>query len=108
MKRKLLGLVLAVGLTFSLAACGSGSSQTSEDAGSTATETTDSGAADDAASEDASTESDVDYIKDKGTLVVGITDSAPMDYKDESGEWIGFDATGERRAPRISGVRESL
>ena len=104
MKRKLLGLVLAVGLTFSLAACGSGSSQTSEDAGSTATETTDSGAADDAASEDASTESDVDYIKDKGTLVVGITDFAPMDYKDESGEWIGFDADVAKKVAEDLGV----
>jgi len=35
---------------------------------------------------------DVAYIKDKGTLVVGITDFAPMDYKDDNGEWIGFDA----------------
>ncbi|MBQ2830295.1 MAG: transporter substrate-binding domain-containing protein [Oscillospiraceae bacterium] len=35
---------------------------------------------------------DVAYIQDKGTLVVGITDFAPMDYKDENGEWIGFDA----------------
>ena len=40
----------------------------------------------------ASAESDVAYIQDKGTLIVGITDFAPMDYKDESGEWIGFDA----------------
>ena len=38
------------------------------------------------------TESDLDYIKNKGTLIVGITDFAPMDYKDESGNWIGFDA----------------
>ncbi|MCR4694456.1 MAG: transporter substrate-binding domain-containing protein [Pseudobutyrivibrio sp.] len=37
-------------------------------------------------------ESDVDYIKEKGTLVVGITDFAPMDYKDDAGQWIGFDA----------------
>ncbi len=37
-------------------------------------------------------DSDVAYIKDKGTLIVGITDFAPMDYKNESGEWIGFDA----------------
>ncbi len=46
-------------------------------------------------SENAFTESadgDVAYIKDKGTLIVGITDFAPMDYKDDNGEWIGFDA----------------
>ena len=37
-------------------------------------------------------ESDMAYVKDKGVLVVGITDFAPMDYKNEDGEWIGFDA----------------
>ena len=42
--------------------------------------------------ENADTESDMAYVKEKGVLVVGITDFAPMDYKDESGEWIGFDA----------------
>ena len=37
-------------------------------------------------------ESDMAYVQDKGTLVVGITEFDPMDYKDEDGEWIGFDA----------------
>lgn len=37
-------------------------------------------------------ETDSDYIKSKGKLVVGITDFAPMDYKDDNGNWIGFDA----------------
>lgn len=36
--------------------------------------------------------SDKAYIQKKGVLKVGITDYAPMDYKDENGEWIGFDA----------------
>ena len=35
---------------------------------------------------------DLEYVKDKGTLVVGITDFAPMDYKNDAGEWVGFDA----------------
>ena len=35
--------------------------------------------------------SDVAYIQGKGTLIIGITDFAPMDYQ-ENGEWIGFDA----------------
>jgi len=39
-----------------------------------------------------STGSDLDAVKEKGTLVVGITDFAPMDYKDDAGNWIGFDA----------------
>lgn len=37
-------------------------------------------------------DSDMAYVQDKGTLVVGITDFEPMDYKDENGDWIGFDA----------------
>ena len=36
--------------------------------------------------------SDMEYVKQKGTLVVGITEFAPMDYKNSAGEWIGFDA----------------
>ena len=36
--------------------------------------------------------SDLQYVTDKGTLVVGITSFEPMDYQDESGNWIGFDA----------------
>ena len=40
----------------------------------------------------AADQTDSDYVKEKGTLVVGITDFAPMDYKDEDGSWIGFDA----------------
>ena len=36
--------------------------------------------------------SDLEYVQEKGKLVVGITDYAPMDFKDENGEWTGFDA----------------
>ena len=39
-----------------------------------------------------SSKSDLKAIKDAGKIVVGITDYAPMDYKDENGEWTGFDA----------------
>ena len=35
---------------------------------------------------------DSEYVIEKGKLVVGITDFAPMDYQDENGNWIGFDA----------------
>lgn len=37
-------------------------------------------------------QTDMEYVKEKGTLIVGITDYAPMDFEDENGEWIGFDA----------------
>lgn len=36
--------------------------------------------------------SDLAYVQEKGTLVIGITDFEPMDYLGENGEWIGFDA----------------
>lgn len=52
----------------------------------------------------AAAESDVAYIQDKGTLIVGITDFAPMDYKDENGEWIGFDADMARIVAEKLGV----
>ena len=35
--------------------------------------------------------SDLEYVQSKGTLVVGVTDYAPMDYLDGE-EWTGFDA----------------
>ena len=50
-------------------------------------------AASEAESKEAEAEdSDVAYIMEKGSLIVGITDFAPMDFKDDSGNWIGFDA----------------
>lgn len=53
----------------------------------------------------ASSDSDVAYIKDKGTLIVGITVFEPMDYKDENGEWIGFDADMARKVAEKLGVK---
>ncbi len=35
--------------------------------------------------------SDYEYIQDKGELVIGITYFAPMNYKDDAGELIGFE-----------------
>lgn len=79
MKKKLLSVLLCAGLTVSvLAGCGSDKSDAKAD--------------NDTKTESSDTESDMQYVKDKGTLVVGITDFEPMDYKDDSGEWIGFDA----------------
>ena len=82
--KKFLTLLLALAMTFSLAACGGTSD---EDAA------TDDQPTGEEVSGDTAPESDVAYIQDKGTLVVGITYFAPMDYKEEgSDEWIGFDA----------------
>ena len=67
MKKRILAGLLAVGMAMSMVACGS------------------------------SKESDVAYVQEKGKLIVGITDFAPMDYKDDNGEWIGFDADMARK-----------
>lgn len=49
-------------------------------------------------------DSDVDYIKNKGKLIVGITDFNPMDYKDSNNEWIGFDADLAKKVAADLGV----
>ena len=40
----------------------------------------------------AASDSDLAYLQEKGKMIVGITEYEPMDYKDENGKWIGFDA----------------
>lgn len=95
----------ALMLSVSLAGCGSTGTPASSSGSDTTTATDstqteqnaapESTQAAEAASNDAESQasaSDLDYVRGKGTLVVGITDFEPMDYKDESGEWIGFDA----------------
>lgn len=47
---------------------------------------------------------DWDAIKAKGKLVIGITDYKPMDYRDENGNWIGFDADYARLVCEKLGV----
>lgn len=81
MKKKLLALVLAAGMVASMAACGNTNSN-----GSASVDNKDASATAE------NTDSDLAYVKDKGTLVVGITDFEPMDYQDGNGNWIGFDA----------------
>lgn len=49
--------------------------------------------------------SDLEYIQSKGTLIVGITEYAPMDYKESgSDEWTGFDAEFARAVAEELGV----
>ena len=73
--KKFTALMITLLMVLSLASCGNSS-------------TDDSKSGDDAKT----SASDLEYVKDKGTLVVGITDFEPMDYKDDNGDWIGFDA----------------
>ena len=95
-KKNLLALVLALCLCFALAACSSsdGGTQDTAPSDSGTTEPSDSGAAEpsDSAEPSDAAESDLAYVQDKGTLVVGITEFEPMDYQDASGNWVGFDA----------------
>ncbi len=68
--KKIIALMTALLMLFAFAGCGA--------------ENTSSGASD---------KTDSEYVKEKGKLVIGITEYAPMDYKEEgSDEWIGFDA----------------
>ena len=78
--KKIWALLMALAMVFSLAACGDTAEDTS-DADNADAENTDTAEA-----------SDLAYVQDKGTLVVGITEFEPMDYQNESGEWVGFDA----------------
>ena len=94
--KKLVALMLVgVMTTAMVTGCGS-SADTSASTDAAAEETADAEATEDTAeaAEDtaADAKSDLAYVKEKGTLVVGITEFEPMDYKDENGEWIGFDA----------------
>lgn len=84
--KKFFALIMAMAMMVSMVACGSnGASETTSASDNTS-------AASSVAASTAETESDLDYVLNKGTLVVGITDFEPMDYKDENGNWIGFDA----------------
>ena len=84
MKKFIALLLVLVMVGALLAACGSKEETPATEA---ATE-----AAAEQATEAVDPESDLAYVQNKGKLVVGITDFAPMDFKDDNGEWIGFDA----------------
>ncbi|MBR4172925.1 MAG: transporter substrate-binding domain-containing protein [Clostridia bacterium] len=49
-------------------------------------------------------ESDLAYVTEKGTLVVGVTEYEPMDFRDENGEWTGFDAEFAEAVAELMGV----
>ena len=82
MKKRLLAAIMTLTMAMGFVACGADQTSQTENTSDTAeaTESTESA------------ESDVAYIQEKGKLIVGITDFAPMDYKDDNGDWIGFDA----------------
>lgn len=79
--KKLLAMLLALAMVFALCACSSSSTPAATEA-----------PAESEAAEETAADSDLAYVQEKGTLIVGITDFDPMDYKSDTGEWIGFDA----------------
>ncbi len=116
--KKVLSLTMAALLAFSLTACGNSgssapaadvsesSSASAQETGAEAGEAENSGAAEstDAAESASSESSDLAAIQEKGTLVVGITNFEPMDYQDENGDWIGFDADLAKQFAEYLGV----
>lgn len=84
--KKIIAMLLTLTMIFALCACGS-----SPAPADTAEPSAEPSAQPENSAEPAA-ESDLAYVQSKGTMVVGITDFAPMDYQDDSGEWIGFDA----------------
>nr|WP_325301598.1 transporter substrate-binding domain-containing protein [uncultured Dysosmobacter sp.] len=94
--KKLLALLLAAMMVLSLAACGGDKPDDAEQDAQTNAPAEGGDAA----------ESDLSYVQDKGTLVVGITYFEPMDYKAEgSDEWIGFDADMAKAFAESLGVK---
>jgi len=81
--KKLLALLLAAMMVFALCACGAQEAAPAEPQTLESDETMEGALV---------AESDMSYVQDKGVLVVGITDFAPMDFKNDAGEWVGFDA----------------
>ena len=103
--KKSLTCILALAMCLALTACGGGGGgqpqQPSQSGGGTVSGTPASGAASSGQTE---ADSDLAYVQGKGELVVGITEFEPMDYRDASGEWIGFDADMARAFAASLGV----
>lgn len=103
MKRKnLIALALALVLSLSLAACGGGGTASPSPSASAPAETTP------APSQSTPAESDLDYVKAKGDLVIGYTVYAPMNYTDENGEFTGFDTELARAVCERMGVEPTF
>ena len=112
--KKMIAMLLACMMIFACTACAAKTETAAPAQETTAAETAapaeeQAPAAEEteAASEEAAqtaADSDVAYVQANGKLVVGITDFAPMDYQNESGEWIGFDADMAKAFAKSLGV----
>lgn len=99
--KKTMAMVLVLMMALSMAACGGSAKQEAPATEAPATEAATEAAAEADAEESEGAEEniaieeedgEVAAIQNKGTLVIGITDFEPMDYRNADGEWIGFDA----------------
>ena len=77
--KRILGLILAGLMLFSLAACSGNNAATTE-------------------------ATDWEYIEDKGVLTIGVTNYPPMNYLDENNKWTGFDTEFAEAVGEILGV----
>ena len=93
--KKIIALLLACMMLVACTACAAKTESAEETTASAETAAPAEEAAaetEEASAEQAAADSDIAYVKANGKLVVGITDFAPMDYQNDAGEWIGFDA----------------
>ena len=93
--KKIIALLLACMMLVACTACAAKTESAEETTASAETAAPAEEAAaetEEASAEQSAADSDIAYVKANGKLVVGITDFAPMDYQNDAGEWIGFDA----------------
>ena len=107
--KRVLSLAMALAMCLTLTACGGNNNTPTQDnsGGSSGQSNSGGGSAGSsgaAAASQPTAESDTEYVKSKGTLVVGITEFEPMDYQDAGGEWIGFDADMSKAFAESLGV----
>ncbi|MDD2954889.1 MAG: transporter substrate-binding domain-containing protein [Oscillospiraceae bacterium] len=86
--KKILALILAACMAFSLAACGSAPVE-ADSVPSSQPEASQPVSSEEPGSEPA--ESDLAYVKGNGKMIIGYTTYEPMNYTDASGEFTGFD-----------------
>jgi len=93
--KKIISFLLTLTMIFVLAACGNkqaSKSQSESDVSSDNKQAeTNESKTEESQSQEEQKESDLDYVKGNGKLVIGYTNYAPMNYTDESGNFTGFD-----------------
>ena len=89
MKKKIIALALCLaliaGIVCVFTACGDSKVDTAKESIQNMVDGVNNG------DETATMIKDVDYVKANGKMVVGITEYAPMNFKDADGNWTGFD-----------------